>query len=384
MSVHNVRVREVLRLERRAVQVEPSREYVEVGVRSFGRGIFHKEPVEGASLGNKRVFRIAAGDLVISNVFAWEGAIAVASEADTGMIGSHRFMTFVPTDERLDVRWAAWFFLSETGLDLIRKASPGSAGRNRTLAIDRFEALEIPLPSIEHQRQIASDLDRCHGQLDHIAARREAAMIAPTLMQSARGKFASPDGIAALHGVEHENMLLGEVADFVNGTSYDRGQLDEEGDPIIRISNISDTTSPYLHTREVFDQRFWVEPGDLLVSWSASFKSIIWPGPPGVLNQHIFNVRERGEVDRRFLRHLIEAVFAELRKQAVGIGMMHLRRDAFLKQRVCVPSLETQRAIAERLDAIEMLTSQTETLQQRSIQLLAALRTSIPNHALAG
>jgi type I restriction enzyme S subunit len=155
-----VRVGEVLSLKRRPVVVDPDGEYEEVGVRAFGRGLFHKEPVSGATLGSKRVFWIEPGDLVISNVFAWEGAVAVASDAEAGRIGSHRFMTFVPVDRRIDTSWAAWFFQSEHGLELIRRASPGSAGRNRTLAIKRFEALEIPLPSIDDQRRIATRLDR--------------------------------------------------------------------------------------------------------------------------------------------------------------------------------------------------------------------------------
>jgi type I restriction enzyme, S subunit len=179
MAVERVRVGDVLALQRRPVAVEPDREYEEIGVRSFGRGIFHKEPVDGASLGSKRVFALAPGDLVISNVFAWEGAVAVASEAESGRIGSHRFMTFVPIEDRIDTAWAAWFFQSEPGLALLRRASPGSAGRNRTLAITRFETLEIPLPPVEEQRRVADRLDRslqrviairkrCHPAVDSV------------------------------------------------------------------------------------------------------------------------------------------------------------------------------------------------------------------------
>lgn len=153
-----VRVGEVLQLQRRSVTVDPNSEYEEIGVRSFGKGIFHKESVTGVELGNKRVFRIEPGDLVLSNVFAWEGGIAVATRHEANKIGSHRFMTFTPRDDRIDPSWAAWFFLSEPGLELIGKASPGSAGRNRTLAIDRFEKLEIPLPLIDAQRQVATRL----------------------------------------------------------------------------------------------------------------------------------------------------------------------------------------------------------------------------------
>lgn len=176
-------VGEVLSLKRRPVVVELDGEYEQIGIRAFGRGIFHKEPVNGAALGNKRVFWIEPGDLVISNVFAWEGAVAVASDAESGMIGSHRFMTFVPIDGRINTSWAAWFFRSDPGLELIRRASPGSAGRNRTLAIKRFEALEIPLPPIEEQRRVACKLDRSSRQAQLISQRSAAmgAAVAPIL-----------------------------------------------------------------------------------------------------------------------------------------------------------------------------------------------------------
>lgn len=168
MNVKLKRVGDVLSLRRRAVDVDPGSSYAEIGIRSFGRGIFHKEIISGAALGAKRVFHIAPGDLVISNVFAWEGAIAVASEAEAGKIGSHRFMTFVPRNDCIDTSWASWYFRSEQGLELIRQASPGSAGRNRTLAIERFEALEIPLPPINEQRRVAKHLDRVASGVDKL------------------------------------------------------------------------------------------------------------------------------------------------------------------------------------------------------------------------
>jgi type I restriction enzyme, S subunit len=178
VSVDRARVGDVLRLERRTVAVDPQLEYEEIGVRSFGRGIFHKPPVSGAELGSKRVFHVLPGDLVISNVFAWEGAIAVASDDDIGKIGSHRFMTFVPASDRIDISWAAWFFRSGPGLELIRKASPGSAGRNRTLAIDRFEQLEIPVPPIEVQRRVTERLNQAEM---FVARLRDGSELAVTL-----------------------------------------------------------------------------------------------------------------------------------------------------------------------------------------------------------
>src|SRR5690606_3442406 len=65
---------EVAPLVRRQAVIEPEASYPELGIRSFGKGAFHKPAVPGMELGNKRLFRIETGDLLFSNVFAWEGA----------------------------------------------------------------------------------------------------------------------------------------------------------------------------------------------------------------------------------------------------------------------------------------------------------------------
>lgn len=194
------RVGKVLKLTRRPVEVRLDGSYEEIGIRSFGRGVFHKEPVSGAQLGSKRVFRIEPGDLLLSNVFAWEGAVAVAGHAEQGKIGSHRFMTYVPiNDDEIDTNWASWFFRSEPGLELIRQASPGSAGRNRTLAIDRFEALAIPLPPIDEQRRVASYLDRVSETVDAAFERkRHAELLFDAMTDSRESQLIASLGAAGI------------------------------------------------------------------------------------------------------------------------------------------------------------------------------------------
>ena len=147
----------VFELQRRQVAVDPSADYQEIGVRSFGRGLFVKDPVTGSDIGSKRVFRVEPGDLVVSNVFAWEGAVGVATGLHGGMIGSHRFMTWTPKGD-VNVDFARHYFGSELGLTALGAASPGSAGRNRTLSIANLEAVSIPLPPRVEQERIVSHL----------------------------------------------------------------------------------------------------------------------------------------------------------------------------------------------------------------------------------
>jgi type I restriction enzyme S subunit len=172
-------LRDILTLERRAVVVEQGKSYREIGVRSFGRGLFEKEPTSAADLGSKRVFNVHPGDLVVSNIFAWEGAVAVADVRHEGTIGSHRFITWVPRASGVDVEYLRHYFASDLGLDGLRSASPGSAGRNRTLSIKNFENSVIPLPDLDEQRRIATHLDALDGLVDLMAKRAKVAQALP-------------------------------------------------------------------------------------------------------------------------------------------------------------------------------------------------------------
>lgn len=172
----------ILQLQRRAVDIEAERIYREVGLRSFGKGLFIKEPVTGADLGGKRVFQIEEGDFIVSNVFGWEGAVGVAGPAHRGLIGSHRFMTWTPRGD-VNVEYLRAYFRSKDGVARLEAASPGSAGRNRTLSIANFEAIEIPVPSRLEQDRIAAGIQ----VLDEIAATSKLAdEVAAAILPAAR------------------------------------------------------------------------------------------------------------------------------------------------------------------------------------------------------
>ncbi|KGB82804.1 hypothetical protein JT55_06040 [Rhodovulum sp. NI22] len=142
---------EVAPLVRRPVEIDLDASYPELGVRSFGRGTFHKPDLPGAEVGNKKLFRICAGDLLFNIVFAWEGAVAVAQPEDEGRVGSHRFLSCVPAPETATVEFLRFYFSTPEGLQKLGEASPGGAGRNRTLGLKKLESLQVPVPQILRQ-----------------------------------------------------------------------------------------------------------------------------------------------------------------------------------------------------------------------------------------
>ncbi|MCI5220046.1 MAG: restriction endonuclease subunit S, partial [Candidatus Electrothrix sp. LOE2] len=148
-------LKEVASLVRRKIDTKPDELYEEMGVRSFGKGTFKKPVLTGEQIGKKRIYHIHEGDLVFSNVFAWERAIAVAKAEDQGRVGSHRFITYVPHEKTATSHFLCHHFLSKQGIEDIRAASPGSAGRNRTLGLKKLAEIKVPVPEYRQQRLFA-------------------------------------------------------------------------------------------------------------------------------------------------------------------------------------------------------------------------------------
>lgn len=175
---------EVAPLVRRPVAVEPDRSYPELGVRSFGRGTFHKPALAGIAVGSKKLFRIRQGDLLFNIVFAWEGAVAIAQTRDDGRVGSHRFLTCVPDETRTTADFLRFYFLTSEGFQKLGEASPGGAGRNRTLGLKKLDAITVPVPPLYRQRWF----DRLQRQVHQMEAIRKSAgqdvdSLLPALLQ---------------------------------------------------------------------------------------------------------------------------------------------------------------------------------------------------------
>lgn len=147
---------ECLERVERPVDVQADEMYTQIGIRSHGKGLFYKEPVNGKSLGNKAVFWIEPDCFVLNIVFAWEQAIGKTTQTEVGMIGSHRFPMYRPVDGKIDIDYLISYLMTKRGKDILEAASPGGAGRNRTLGQDRFMKSKIVLPTPKEQKKIAT------------------------------------------------------------------------------------------------------------------------------------------------------------------------------------------------------------------------------------
>lgn len=65
---------------------------------------------------------------------------------------------YKPVNNLIDIDYLVYYLLTKRGTDILEAASPGGAGRNRTLGQDRFMKSRIVLPPLDEQQKIAKIL----------------------------------------------------------------------------------------------------------------------------------------------------------------------------------------------------------------------------------
>lgn len=150
---------QVLSLDLDRTPIDPRRTYNMVGVLSFGRGLFHREPVSGSATSYRVFYRLKAEHIVMSQLFGWEGALSMSSEEFAEHYLSPQFPTFLCDSERLDRRFLAWFMKRPLFWQDLGTRAKGMGDRRRTLNPDALFKSQIPLPSLEEQRRIVAKLN---------------------------------------------------------------------------------------------------------------------------------------------------------------------------------------------------------------------------------
>ena len=146
--------------------LKPTENYLALGLRSHGKGIFHKNDFDPATIAMETMYEVKENDLIINITFAWEHAVAIVSKKDEGGLVSHRFPTYTFNSQNATPDFFRHFVLQKYFKFLLELISPGGAGRNRVMSKTDFLKLEIKLPSVAEQKAIATILDKATLELN--------------------------------------------------------------------------------------------------------------------------------------------------------------------------------------------------------------------------
>jgi Restriction endonuclease S subunits len=164
-----------------------------------------------------------------------------------------------------------------------------------------------------------------------------------------------------------EMVKLGDIATYINGAPFRPDQWTDTGLPIIRIQNLNNSDAPFNYYDKNLGNKYVVNNGDVLVSWSASLGVFKWNRGKAYLNQHIFKVvfNKKIEIDKDYYIYTIGRMLNEMRKQTHGSTMKHITKGDFDNMLFPFPPLETQKQIAKTLDtAAELLAMRKQQLTE--------------------
>lgn len=387
--MRDVHLGDVLERVRRPIVVDPCEKYLEIGVRSHGKGLFHKEPTPGDRLGNKKIFEIRTGDLVFNIVFAWEGAVAVAGAEDEGRCGSHRFPTYRPIADACDVRYLAEFFRTDQGLRILGLASPGSAGRNRTLNQATLLSSEIRLPPIDEQLRIVDLLRVADMTL------RDAQKLLSGWPKAEMAVLST-----MVRSAEHRMVRVIDVLDGVIGGAWgeppEGGELDVTalgptafaGDPIAVVPSVGTRRSMSVERRQVR----CLQVGDIVLERSGGTENqpvgrVIraeFDMPTVVPSDFMRRLRVNpSDADPSFVFWMLWLAYhsgATLDLQTKSTNIRNLRVAEYLERPIPIPAVAVQREVVRTADA---LVSRRSALVLE-VTYLANLRAALLHDLLSG
>ena len=286
----------------------------------------------------------------------------------------------------------------------------GTGSTVSNVRIPVLEALRIPTPSLEMQREVGEVLGALDDRIELLRqtnATLEA--IAQALFKSwfidfdpvrAKVEGREPEGMdaatAALFPAAFEESALGVIpkgwavrsldsfATYLNGLALQKYPPEGEDEylPVIKIAQLraghtggSDRASARLKPEYV------VRDGDVLFSWSGSLEVEFWCGGDGALNQHLFKVTSK-EVPKWFhylaTKHFLPSFRDIAAHKATTMG--HIQRGHLSEARLAMPPAEVLKALSSTMEPL-LERRINGALQARE---LAALRDSVLPRLISG
>ncbi|MGY5357173.1 restriction endonuclease subunit S [Cronobacter dublinensis] len=167
-----------------------------------------------------------------------------------------------------------------------------------------------------------------------------------------------------------EWVRLGDAVEVINGRAYKKNEMLLSGTPLLRVGNLFTSNEWYYSDLEL-DEDKYIDKGDLIYAWSASFGPFIWQGNKVIYHYHIWKLKVFSEpsLNKYFLHDYLASITEKIKSQGNGIAMLHMTKERMEKQVIALPPIEEQIKIVSK---IKELMSLCDQLEQQSLTSLDA------------
>lgn len=233
--------------------------------------------------------KVRRNSIIYSTVRPNQRHFGIIKKQPDNFLVSTGFAVIDTDEEVLDADFLYYLLAQSTVVEKLHAIAEQSTSVYPSIKPSDIEDLEICIPDIEIQKQIAEILSSLDRKVE------QNSEINKNLFQQSLLLF-EHEYVACC--TSSEEMPLYDFAEYINGSAFKPNELGDVGLPVIKIaelkSGITDSTKYFNGDK---DKKYLVANGDILFSWSGnpetSIDIFIWADGNGILNQHTFNVRSK-------------------------------------------------------------------------------------------
>ncbi len=159
-----------------------------------------------------------------------------------------------------------------------------------------------------------------------------------------------------------------DLIQVINGRAYKKSEMLSSGIPILRVGNLF-TSNEWYYSDLDLDADKYIDRGDLIYAWSASFGPFIWEGSRVIYHYHIWkmDIFHDGALDKNFSKLFLQAISERIKASGNGIAMIHMTKERMEKVVHPLPPIEEQRRIVAKVDELMALCDQLEQQTEASL-----------------
>lgn len=168
---------------------------------------------------------------------------------------------------------------------------------------------------------------------------------------------------------------LYEIADYINGLACQnfRPKVYEESLPVIKIREMNEGVTKDSEQVSInIPEKYKINNGDILFSWSATLEVMVWNGGKGGLNQHIFKVMPKNYFSHEYVYQQLDRYVVNFQKQAEArkTTMGHITSEHINQSRVVLPPEETVQVFTQKVKTLSKMQSnlKAENLKLASLR----------------
>ena len=305
--------------------------------------------------------KVCENDILYSTVRPNQKHYGFVKNYPENILVSTGFTTIRVNPKICDAKYLYYYLTHDHVTNHLQALAEQTVSTYPSIKASDIEDLEIPLPPLPVQKKIASILSslddkielntRMNKVLEEIARALFHRWFVAFEFPNAEGKpYKSAGGKMVESEIGRvpegwEILSLDKIANFMNGMACQKypPKEGEESMPVIKIrelrsGNLNETDRVSHHVPE----KYYVQNGDVLFSWSGSLMVDIWTSGEGVLNQHLFKVTSN-TYQKWFYYFWTKYHLEEFQNIAVdkATTMGHIQRKHLNQAKVIVPNKDT-------------------------------------------